>query len=279
MSEPELRENEARLRQAFEIETVGVIFFAPDGRITDTNNAFLKMSGYSREDLTMGRLRWDLDPNAVSLEAEYTRYIDSDILGKIVLKNFAVNVLGLPARKIRVPISRQGDIGNYKDFTDVGITIGNRTYNVEAKCSRHIVARRTRVIQPAPRWTFSRLLYSDKSRRERLDYELLFAVGVNSPGFEDSESYWRHMHAQARAARAEGRSFDFAVWPHDPRFLERCGIYIIPKIAVRVNQMDITIAAVERRLDHEFFSWGQDFGRLRHVWRHALTIADSARRR
>lgn len=59
MSEPELRENEARLRQAFEIETVGVIFFAPDGRITDANNAFLKMSGYNREDLTMGRLRWD----------------------------------------------------------------------------------------------------------------------------------------------------------------------------------------------------------------------------
>jgi len=59
MSEPELRENEARLRQAFEIETVGVIFFAPDGRITDANNAFLKMSGYNREDLTIGRLRWD----------------------------------------------------------------------------------------------------------------------------------------------------------------------------------------------------------------------------
>jgi PAS domain S-box-containing protein len=58
MSEPELRENEVRL-QAFEIETVGVIFFAPDGRITDANSAFLKMSGYNREDLTMGRLRWD----------------------------------------------------------------------------------------------------------------------------------------------------------------------------------------------------------------------------
>ena len=45
-AEEELRESEARLRRAIEIETVGVIFFTLDGRITDTNDAFLKMSGY-----------------------------------------------------------------------------------------------------------------------------------------------------------------------------------------------------------------------------------------
>jgi hypothetical protein len=39
-----------------------------------------------------------LDPNAVSTEAEYTRYLDPDVLGKIILKNFAVNVLAAAGR-------------------------------------------------------------------------------------------------------------------------------------------------------------------------------------
>jgi hypothetical protein len=67
-----------------------------------------------------------LDPNAVSVEAEYTRYLDADVLGKIVLKNFAINVLGLDARDIRIPVSRHGDVGNYKDFCNAGIRIHGR---------------------------------------------------------------------------------------------------------------------------------------------------------
>ena len=54
-----LRENEARMKRAFEIETVGVIFFATDGRITYGNPAFLRMSGYNERDLAEGKLRWD----------------------------------------------------------------------------------------------------------------------------------------------------------------------------------------------------------------------------
>ncbi len=53
------RENEERFRRALEIETVGVIFFDAEGRITEANDAFLGMGGYSREDVVAGRLRWD----------------------------------------------------------------------------------------------------------------------------------------------------------------------------------------------------------------------------
>ncbi len=52
-----LRESEARLRNALQIETVGVVFFRNDGLITDVNEAFLRMSGYRRSDLVAGRLR------------------------------------------------------------------------------------------------------------------------------------------------------------------------------------------------------------------------------
>jgi PAS domain S-box-containing protein len=47
------------LRRALQIDTVGVLFFNLDGRITDANDAFLRMSGYDRGDLEAGRVRWD----------------------------------------------------------------------------------------------------------------------------------------------------------------------------------------------------------------------------
>ncbi|MDB5412493.1 MAG: hypothetical protein JWR10_828 [Rubritepida sp.] len=57
--EARLRKSEERFRRVSEIETVGVIFFDTEGRITDGNAAFLRMSGFSREDMEAGLLRWD----------------------------------------------------------------------------------------------------------------------------------------------------------------------------------------------------------------------------
>lgn len=54
-----LRESEARLRRAIEIETVGVTFFRVDGAITYANDAFVRMSGYSVDDVANGHVRWD----------------------------------------------------------------------------------------------------------------------------------------------------------------------------------------------------------------------------
>ncbi|HEU4854481.1 MAG TPA: PAS domain S-box protein [Nitrosospira sp.] len=54
-----LHESEQRFRQALEIETVGIIFFNSENRITEANDAFLEMSGFSREDERAGVLRCD----------------------------------------------------------------------------------------------------------------------------------------------------------------------------------------------------------------------------
>ncbi|HEU5430893.1 MAG TPA: ATP-binding protein, partial [Thermomicrobiales bacterium] len=54
-----VRESEQRLQRAIEIETVGVVYFRTDGAITYANDAFLRMSGYSRDDVARGLLRWD----------------------------------------------------------------------------------------------------------------------------------------------------------------------------------------------------------------------------
>ncbi|HSL42413.1 MAG TPA: PAS domain S-box protein [Anaerolineales bacterium] len=50
-AEAALRESEARIQKALSTETVGVLFFRLDGRITEANESFLEMSGYSLEEL------------------------------------------------------------------------------------------------------------------------------------------------------------------------------------------------------------------------------------
>ncbi len=57
-AEDELRQSEARIRRALEIDTVGVIFLNSEGQITDTNDAFLRMSGYSRSEVAKGLVHW-----------------------------------------------------------------------------------------------------------------------------------------------------------------------------------------------------------------------------
>lgn len=46
-----LRQSEERLQRAVAIETVGVLFFRLDGHIHDANEAFLRLSSYTREEL------------------------------------------------------------------------------------------------------------------------------------------------------------------------------------------------------------------------------------
>ena len=59
--ESELRKSSERMRRAFEVDTVGVIFFKIDGSgITDANEALRTMSGYTRAELETGLLEWDV---------------------------------------------------------------------------------------------------------------------------------------------------------------------------------------------------------------------------
>ncbi|ARO87798.1 hybrid sensor histidine kinase/response regulator [Nitrosospira lacus] len=58
-AENALRESEERFRGALQSDTVGIIFLDTEGRIIEANDAFLTMSGFSREDEKAGRLRCD----------------------------------------------------------------------------------------------------------------------------------------------------------------------------------------------------------------------------
>ncbi len=58
-AEEELKRSKERLQRAFEIETVGVLFFDMESNFIDANDTFLRMIGYDRQVLERGELRSD----------------------------------------------------------------------------------------------------------------------------------------------------------------------------------------------------------------------------
>ena len=55
----ELQEREGKIRRLVDSNIVGVAIWELEGRIEEANDAFLKMLGYDRDDLSSGRMRWD----------------------------------------------------------------------------------------------------------------------------------------------------------------------------------------------------------------------------
>lgn len=213
-----------------------------------------------------------LDPFAKSVEAEYTRYLADDILGKIIFKNFALNVLGVKTKDVSVTISRHGDTGTRRDSSDAEVRFQGRSYIVEAKISRWLVQKRNKT-SPINRWQFSKLKRS-QSGTARNDYDLVFAVGIDAPGLEDSRGFWLHYNTQVRSAKLAGESCGLSTWPHKPEFLKHCGIFVLPRDLVLSpdfpNSPYITVRTVGTHRCADFFAWGHDIPRLKSVWHRAV---------
>ena len=54
----ELQEREAKVRRLVDSNIIGICIWGFDDRLTDANDAFLQIVGYSRDDLASGRMRW-----------------------------------------------------------------------------------------------------------------------------------------------------------------------------------------------------------------------------
>ena len=59
-AEEELRKSNERLNRALEIDAIGVLFFDTNGVLIGANEAFLKMTGYSRADVDSRKLNWQV---------------------------------------------------------------------------------------------------------------------------------------------------------------------------------------------------------------------------
>jgi PAS domain S-box-containing protein len=74
-----IQESEARFRSVFEMGILPMAFWHADGRITDANDAYLRLTGYSRSEMESGRLRWDL------LTAPEFRHLDENAVRELTL--------------------------------------------------------------------------------------------------------------------------------------------------------------------------------------------------
>ncbi|WNC94904.1 AAA family ATPase [Paraburkholderia sp. FT54] len=54
----DLAEREGKIRRLVDANIVGIVIWDLEGRILEANDAFLRIVGYDRDDLTSGRLRW-----------------------------------------------------------------------------------------------------------------------------------------------------------------------------------------------------------------------------
>ncbi|MCC7106922.1 MAG: PAS domain S-box protein [Chloroflexi bacterium] len=77
-AEDALRESEDRLRRIFDSSPIGIVSWELDGRVTDSNDAFLRMIGYSRQELAEGHL------NRVALTAEEYRAADEKVVQELL---------------------------------------------------------------------------------------------------------------------------------------------------------------------------------------------------
>jgi PAS domain S-box-containing protein len=58
-AEEALRTSELKFRSIFELNIVPLLYWQADGSVTDGNDAYLQLVGYSREELKSGKIRWD----------------------------------------------------------------------------------------------------------------------------------------------------------------------------------------------------------------------------
>jgi PAS domain S-box-containing protein len=104
-----VRQSEARLRRMVEGNLIPIIFRDEQGQITDANEAFLQLVGYTRSDVRDGRLRTiDLTPN--EYRAAEKRAFE-ELAGSVSCRPFEMEYFRKDRRRVPVLVSmvRLGD--------------------------------------------------------------------------------------------------------------------------------------------------------------------------
>jgi|ERR1019366_485092 hypothetical protein len=216
-----------------------------------------------------------LDRNAPSIEAEYSRYIDGDLLGKLITKNLFNNVLGYPDDRLFIPLGRYGDADvKYKpglvehDPGDGYVTtdLGQKTF--EIKCARINIANRS-LGHKSENWAFTNILNSPVKVRKK--YDVVIAIGLSTLGLEDHR-YWEHL-AELRSQRATvGRKVVVEATPDEPSFLAICSFFILPIERVPTNFFRVNINTVDKSSYGTFRAWGDDAQKCKLLWEQAISL-------
>ncbi|MNZ52431.1 hypothetical protein D3C78_702770 [compost metagenome] len=125
---------------------------------------------------------------------EYISYLDGDILGKLIFKNFLINIANIPAEHIHIPAGRFGkksekykEIGEVQyPFGDGHVDIGGHKINFEIKLSR-LSETNKHLGRKDEYWAFSNTIKSSKNRAK--NYDLLIAIGINVLDFGEERRF------------------------------------------------------------------------------------------
>jgi PAS domain S-box-containing protein len=97
-AEESLRDSEQRLRRVYDSGLVGIIYWNMEGQIVDANDKFLELVGYTRDDLSAGRIDWS------NMTPPEFRYLDEASV--VELKATGVNKVPFEKEYIRKDGSR-----------------------------------------------------------------------------------------------------------------------------------------------------------------------------
>lgn len=82
--EDALRTSEAKFRRVSESNMIGIMFWDLTGKVTEANDAFLGMIGYSREDLLAGKVLWD------NITGPELRYLDDQAIEEMRVRGASI---------------------------------------------------------------------------------------------------------------------------------------------------------------------------------------------
>ena len=216
-----------------------------------------------------------LDSSAPSVHAEYARYIDGDLLGKILTKSFLQNRVGVLADRITIPIGRYGDAAAkygergvvQHDVGDGHVETDQGRVTFEIKCARINIANRFRGGQ-SENWAFVNLLHSPGKAPK--SYDILVAIGVLALGLED-DRYWDHLRSTHDELLSQGHESAIDALPHEPPFLSRCAFFVLPRASVKTNFVRLSVGSLPKSKYVTYLAWGHDEARCRTVWQGALS--------
>jgi hypothetical protein len=214
-----------------------------------------------------------LDRHAPSEAAEYARYLDGDLIGKILARNFLVNRLGYTPESIFTPLGRYGDArvkysasGVTHDPGDGHIEIDGKRLTFEVKFARVNIANRARG-ETAKNWAFVNLKHSPGKAEKR--YDILIAIGSLTLGLED-ENYWRDLTSVLADLRERGLPANIDAMPHELDYLSLCSFFVVPMEALPTNYFRVNVDSVENSQYGKYRGWGHDHTRCKEIWGSAV---------
>ena len=219
-----------------------------------------------------------LDLSAPNPTAEYTRYIDGDLLGKLIARNLLINQFNYSSGDIFTPIGRYGDAkpkyakkGTIaQDPGDGYVQIADRRITFEIKCARINIANRARG-DTSENWAFTGLRHSPAKMQK--SYNVLIAIGLYVLGLEDS-NYWSHLRSRHNLLQSQGHPSRLDALPHEQDFLSLCSFFIVPRLALPTNYFRVNLASVAASPYAAFHARGFDKQRCESIWQNAIAVTN-----